>query len=77
MAKSHALVRSETKLKKLTKEVKATEKRVKALTAKDAKAAKKVAKKPAKKPAKKVAKKSVKKIVKKTAKKTVKKTSKK
>ena len=47
MAKSHALVRAETKLKKLQKEVKASEKRVKALIAKDAKAAKLAAKKKA------------------------------
>ena len=77
MAKSPSLVRSEAKLKKLLKEVTATEKRVKALTAKDAKAAKKVAKKPAKKATKKVAKKVVKKAVKKAAKKTVKKSKKK
>ena len=76
MAKSPALVRAETKLKKLVTEVKATEKRIKALIAKDAKAAnaaKAAAKASAKKLAKKVVKKSIKKVAKKTAKKLLKK----
>ena len=66
MAKSPALVRSETKLKKLLKEVKATEKRIKVITTKDNKKAAAKAK-PAKKTVKKVAKKAAKPVAKKTA----------
>ena len=61
--KSPSLKRAEIKLKKLLKEVKSAEKRVKQLTAKDEKAAKAPAKKPAKKKTKPASKK---KTVKKT-----------
>ena len=66
MAKSPALVRSETKLKKLLKEVKDSEKRIKVIKTKDDKKAAAKAKS-AKKTVKKVAKKAAKPATKKTA----------
>lgn len=69
MAKSKALVRAEVKLKKLQKEVKATEKRIKVLKTKEGKAtpakkAVKTKKKPAKKKKVTVKKRAVKRKVK-------------
>ena len=78
MTKSAALVRAETKLKKLQTEVKASEKRIKHLVAKDAKAVKSSNQKPVKKPAiKKVTKPKKKPTAKKAIKKKVAKSSKK
>ena len=71
--KSPSLLRTEAKLKKLQKEIKLTEKRVKQLTAKDEKSAKAAAKKAASKKSKPSPKKSAKKV---TAKKTAPKTKK-
>ena len=66
--KSPSLLRTEAKLKKLQKEIKLTEKRVKQLTAKDEKAAKAAAKKAASKQSKPALKKTAKKTAPKTKK---------